>query len=266
MLRATRVGDVTEIKMGRSLDGQTALYWVCAYLIDGILIDTGCDYTKNEFVDFLRGKNVSLIVNTHYHEDHIGGNALLREEFGLRAVAHSDTVSLMSRRYDLYPFQEIIWGYPTPSTADPVGAVLDHEGVNLSIIETPGHCKGHVSLFEETRGILFSGDIWVGERPKTARTEENLHQLIANLGKFEELKPNIMFASLGKVVPNPLEVIRRTRSYLETTRDKILRLHSEGKSVEQILSELFGRESVLADATQNQLSTKIFIESFLRSA
>ena len=42
MLRAAQVGDVTEIKMGRSLDGRTALYWVAAYLIDGILIDTGC--------------------------------------------------------------------------------------------------------------------------------------------------------------------------------------------------------------------------------
>jgi hypothetical protein len=52
--------------------------------------------------------------------------------------------------------------------------------------------------------------------------------------------------------------------YLEETRDEVRRLHSEGKSSEQILEELFGRESVLAEATQHQLSTKIFIESFLR--
>jgi len=57
VLKATQVGDVTEIKMGRSLDGETALYWVAAYLIDGILIDTGCDYTKNELAEFLDGKH-----------------------------------------------------------------------------------------------------------------------------------------------------------------------------------------------------------------
>jgi hypothetical protein len=74
-----------------------------------------------------------------------------------------------------------------------------------------------------------------------------------------------MFASLGKVVPEPQHVIKRTRAYLEETRNEIRRLHSEGKSSEQILAELFGRESVLAQATQNQLSTKIFIESFLRN-
>jgi hypothetical protein len=69
---------------------------------------------------------------------------------------------------------------------------------------------------------------------------------------------------LGKVVPEPQQVIKKTREYLEETRDKIRDLHAEGKSTEQILETLFGRESVLASVTQDQLSTKIFIESFLR--
>ena len=266
MLKATQVGDVTEIRLGRSLDGQTVLYWVAAYLIDGILLDTGCDYTKSELSQLLSSRQVSVIVNTHYHEDHVGGNALLRERFGSRVLAHPETVRLMGRKYDLYPYQQAIWGYPTPSTADPIGTTVDDGDVSLRVVETPGHCKGHISLFEENQRILFSGDTWVGERPKTARAEEDIHQLIADLRKFEELGPKIMFASLGKVVPNPLEVIKRTRSYMETTRDKILKLHSEGKKPEQIRSVLFGRESVLARATQYQLSTKIIIESFLRAA
>ncbi len=265
MLKVTQVGDVAEIKMGRSLDGETALYWVAAYLIGGILIDTGCDYTKNELADFLDGKQVSKLINTHSHEDHVGGNAVLGKRFGLKAIAHPDTVRLMSDKYDLYPFQLEIWGPPDSCAADPMGSSVKEGDVSLRVIETPGHCRGHVSLFEESRGILFSGDIWVGERPKIARKEESLHQLVRDLKKFEELRPKIMFASLGKVVPNPLDVIRGTREYLEETRDKILGLHSEGKSPEQIREELFGRESILAEYTQYQLSTKIFIESFLRN-
>jgi len=264
MLKATQVGDVTEIRMGRSLDGKTVLYWVAAYLIDGILIDTGCDYSKKELVGFLEGKRVSVIINTHHHEDHVGGNGLLAQRFGLGALAHPETIRVMSRKYDLYPFEVEIWGYPDLSTASPIGTVVKEGGISLRVIETPGHCKGHISLFEEKRRILFSGDIWVGERPKTARVEEDVHQLISDLRKFEELKPKIMFASLGKVVAEPQQVIERTRVYLEETRDEIRRLHSKGKSSEQILEELFERESVLAPATQYQLSTKIFIESFLR--
>jgi len=266
MLKATEVGEVTEIKMGRSLDGQTVLYWVAAYVIDGTLIDTGCDYTKNELAEFLKGKPLSRIINTHYHEDHIGGNAFLAERLGLKAFAHPETIPLMGERHDLYPYEIEIWGKPTPCTAEPVGSGVKDDGGSLLVIETPGHCKGHISLFEEKRRILFSGDIWVGDRPKTARAEENVPQLIADLKKFEELKPKIMFASLGKVVPNPSSVIRRTRIYLEETRDRILELHAEGKSTEEIRDMLFGRESVLAPVTQYQLSTKIFIESFLRDA
>jgi glyoxylase-like metal-dependent hydrolase (beta-lactamase superfamily II) len=264
MLKATQVGHVTEIKMGRSLDDETALYWVAAYLIGGVLIDTACDYSKKELADFLEGKQVSAMINTHYHEDHVGGNALLAKRLTLGALAHPETIRLMSRKYELYPFQVEIWGYPDPSTAVPIGTAIKEDGVNLHVIETPGHCKGHISLFEEERRILFSGDIRVGERPKTARAEENVHQLISDLRKFEEIKPKVMFASLGKGVAEPQKVIERTRAYLEETRDEVRRLHSEGKSSEQILEELFGRESVLASATQNQLSTKIFIESSLR--
>jgi len=266
MLKATQVGDVTEIKMGRSLDGENVLYWVAAYLIGGVLIDTGCDYSKKELADFLEGKQVSLLINTHYHEDHVGGNALLAKRLKLGALAHPETIRLMSSKYQLYPFQVEIWGYPDPSTPLPIGVAVKEGSVNLRVIETPGHCKGHISLFEEERRILFSGDIWVGERPKTARAEENVHQLISDLRKFEEIKPKMMFASLGKAVAEPQKVIETTRKYLEETRDEVLRLRSEGKSSEQILEKLFGRESVLASATQNQLSTKIFIESLLREA
>jgi len=264
MLNATQVGNVTEIKMGRSLDGVTALYWVAAYIIGGILIDTGCDYTKNELAEFLKDKKPSVIVNTHYHEDHVGGNALLVDRFGVRTLAHPETICLMAERYEMHPYRVEVWGYPTPCTADPIGTAVKDGAVSLRVVETPGHCRGHISLFEETRGILFSGDIWVGERPKTARAEENLHQIIADLRKFEELNPKIMFASLGKIVPNPLGIIRRTRVYLEETRDRIIELHTQGRSPEQIRDELYGRESVLAEFTQYQLSTKIFIESFLR--
>ncbi len=82
--------------------------------------------------------------------------------------------------------------------------------------------------------------MWVGERPKTPRTEDDVPQIIADLRKFEELRPKMLFASLGKIVLNPREVIKRPRTYLEEMRDKIIKLHSEGKSSDQIRDELLG--------------------------
>ena len=141
MLKATRVGDITEIKLGGSIDGSTVLYWVAAYLIDGILIDTGCDFTKTELVEFLVDKHLSAIVNTHYHEDHVGANALLKQRLGLRALAHQETVRLMDQKHDLYPFQREIWGYPDRCTAEPVRASLVNGELSFRIVETPGQCR-----------------------------------------------------------------------------------------------------------------------------
>lgn len=40
MIVAEKFGKVTQIKMGRDYEGRV-LYWVAAYLVDSLLIDTG---------------------------------------------------------------------------------------------------------------------------------------------------------------------------------------------------------------------------------
>jgi hypothetical protein len=44
MLEEKKLGASTQIMMGREIDG-TVYYWTAAYLVDGLLIDTGCSYT-----------------------------------------------------------------------------------------------------------------------------------------------------------------------------------------------------------------------------
>ena len=66
MIESNYFEEVMQIKMGRDIEGQV-FYWVAAYLVDGLLIDTGCMYTAEELVDFLEGKTLNLAVNTHYH-------------------------------------------------------------------------------------------------------------------------------------------------------------------------------------------------------
>jgi hypothetical protein len=266
MLKATQIGDVTEIKMGK-----VSRRGICPLLGGRVSDRWNPDrYGLRLFQEGAwqsTGRQGNLGHSEHsLHEDHVGGNAFLTERFGIVALAHPVTISLMSKKYDLYEYEREIWGYPDSCTANLIGDLVEGDAVSLSVIETQGHCKGHISLFEKDRGILFSGDTWVGEHPKAARAEENLTRLISDLMEFEALRPKILFASLGKVVPNPQQVIRNTREYLEEMRDKILSLHAGGKSTQQIMETLFGRESTLASVTQNQLSPRIFIESFLRSA
>ncbi len=49
MIEVSHFDQVVQIRMSREVNGRP-LYWVAAYLVDGILIDTGCKHTSEEFV------------------------------------------------------------------------------------------------------------------------------------------------------------------------------------------------------------------------
>jgi glyoxylase-like metal-dependent hydrolase (beta-lactamase superfamily II) len=111
MIEVNSFGDVVQIRMGRDAPegvswgaGQEVLYWTAAYLVDGLLIDTGCRHTGEELVSSLDGRNVNLAVNTHYHEDHIGGNTIVRSRFGVEVLASRETIEIMQDYPPLKPY------------------------------------------------------------------------------------------------------------------------------------------------------------------
>ena len=55
MIETSQFEDVVQIRMSRVIDG-VPVYWVSAYLVDGLLIDTGCSYTAEELAAHLRNK------------------------------------------------------------------------------------------------------------------------------------------------------------------------------------------------------------------
>jgi glyoxylase-like metal-dependent hydrolase (beta-lactamase superfamily II) len=61
-----------------------------------IVVDTGRHVSHTQaIVDFAKGsgKPVKAIINTHWHLDHIGGNALLRKEFPDVRIYASDALA-----------------------------------------------------------------------------------------------------------------------------------------------------------------------------
>ncbi|MHA1362383.1 MAG: hypothetical protein ACTSP1_07580 [Candidatus Freyarchaeota archaeon] len=55
MIEVNCFGEVTQIKMSREVDGRP-VYWTSAFLVDGLLIDTGPTLTAEELVEFLEGR------------------------------------------------------------------------------------------------------------------------------------------------------------------------------------------------------------------
>lgn len=148
-----------------------------SYLLIGaeraLLIDSGLGIENiHDEVSKLTDKPIEVIT-THAHWDHIGGHkyfsrilihekerAWLEEKFPLplRAVKES----IVSKPCELPPgFKieeyEIFKGKVARTVRD--GDKIELGGRALKVIHTPGHSPGHICLFEEEKGYLFSGDL-----------------------------------------------------------------------------------------------------------
>ena len=87
------------------------------------------------------GWGLDLILNTHWHPDHAGGNARIKAETGALVI-----------------------GPPEVERLSPVdrkvahGDVVDLGETRLSVIDTGGHTLGHITYFDAEDQIAFVGD------------------------------------------------------------------------------------------------------------
>ncbi|MCJ7515423.1 MAG: MBL fold metallo-hydrolase [Dehalococcoidia bacterium] len=264
MLATIQYEQVTQIKLCRYPDFSPHAT-VCAYLVDGLLIDSGPAYTAEELTEFLKDKGLKMVVNTHYHEDHIAANALLKERYGAELLAHPLAVDKINRPAKLYPYQVDVWGYPVPSQVKEIGDSVITENFLFEVISTPGHDRDHICLFERNQGWLFSGDLFVGTHPNVVRPMDDIWQIIADLKKVKGLTPRFLFPAPGKVIAEPVPVLEQTIQYLEELGQKVTELHDKGLSPAEIMQQIFGNEAPIADLTQQQFSSINMVKSFLKT-
>jgi glyoxylase-like metal-dependent hydrolase (beta-lactamase superfamily II) len=265
MIETATFEEITQIRMSREIGGKP-VYWVAAYLVDGLLIDTGCHYTAEELVAFLDGKPVRQVVNTHFHEDHIGANHLLKDRFGAEIFAPNASVPLIGQALRLFPYQEMVWGYPQPTEVLPLPPVVRTSRFTFDVIETPGHSVGHAVLVEKARGWCFSGDIFAREKMKFIRPEEDMGETVASMQRLIALPTErlILFTSVGRIVENGRQALEECIRYLEDLSGRAKALTQKGLGVQEVVREMFGVEHGFAELTNGQYTTENLVRSVLK--
>jgi glyoxylase-like metal-dependent hydrolase (beta-lactamase superfamily II) len=137
------------------------------YLIDKqILVDTGTGLffpqIKENFINLgIDPKKIELIVNTHCHFDHVGGNKSFRDLCDAEIAIHkNDAYALENGDNDL-TLATIFGKKMKTVTVDRKLKEKDKIKTTnfcFEVIHTPGHTPGSICLYESRKKILISGD------------------------------------------------------------------------------------------------------------
>lgn len=113
------------------------------------LIDTGMPGDPEKYIfPFLKSisrepKEISLIINTHSHGDHIDGNLEIKKVSDAKIVAHELAEGKIPGGVD-QPQQD--------------GDILQVGAFEFQVVHTPGHCSDATCFLELGNNILISGD------------------------------------------------------------------------------------------------------------
>ena len=211
---------------------------VNSYLIveegDLYLIDTGYEKTVDVILDSIRHlgmkpDKIKLIINTHSHIDHSGGNNLLKQLSGASIAIHM----LEAEKLQLdSPFTVFLHD----------NDVLNLGRRKLRVIHTPGHCAGQICIYEQNKGLLFSGDhIIEGTSTGTVYIgppEGSVIDYIKSLKKVQALYLTMILPGHGNVISNPRLKIKEILKHHAHRERQILDILIKGEKTVDDIAEI----------------------------
>lgn len=129
-----------------------------------IVIDPGCyfDEEKETLKNFIQQNGLTplMLVNTHCHLDHVFGNKLVAETYGLTLQLHEKEKLVL-----LYaPTAGLMYNMPFDNYAGEFIVLKENDKIllgddELEIIETPGHSPGSICFYCRKQNFVIGGDV-----------------------------------------------------------------------------------------------------------
>jgi glyoxylase-like metal-dependent hydrolase (beta-lactamase superfamily II) len=193
---------------------------VISYLMIGtkqaLLFDTGMGIADiHKVVRQLTSRPV-VVLNSHTHNDHVGGNSLFPFIFGMdtaftRANAKGSRDDAQEELAPGMLCGDLPKGFnpKTYATKPWRVSLFVHDGFKISlghahdveIIATPGHTPDSIALLDRANGLLFTGDTYYPGPIWLFRPETDLDAYVTSVKKLAALAPEVKLVLGAHNVP-----------------------------------------------------------------
>jgi glyoxylase-like metal-dependent hydrolase (beta-lactamase superfamily II) len=182
---------------------------VISYLIVGekraLLFDTGMGISDIKKVTSELTKLPIIVLNSHTHDDHVGGNWQFPDVYGMDTdftrknamgsqedaqaeVTPDQICGTLPAGFDAKTYVTRPWKI-TAIILD--GDRLDLGGRKLEVLATPGHTPDALSLIDRANGLMFTGDTYYPAPIWLFRPETDLAAYAASIRRLAALAPQV---------------------------------------------------------------------------
>ncbi|MBW2631034.1 MAG: MBL fold metallo-hydrolase [Deltaproteobacteria bacterium] len=217
-----------------------------------VIIDPGSG--ENLLKKLNMRKEINIIVNSHYHEDHTSFNYLFPEAKLYVPKDEAPCFRSLEKLLDFYgllgtnlehKWRDIFVNYfhyreRIPNLEFRDGDLLNFGDTTLQIIHTPGHTIGHSSFFFPEEKVLFMGDLdltafgpWYGDRVS------DIDQTMVSLHKLLTIPARIFITSHEAGIIEG-DITKRVEAYLgiiDQREDTLLNFLEKPRTLDEIVNQ-----------------------------
>ena len=133
-----------------------------------ILVDTGLPRSYKKITGYIEGlgrkpTDISVIVLTHFHIDHVGSAKKMKELTNAKVAVHEFDADFVAGKKAPPKPKNLIFralsSFVKADSVEPDLVLKENDKVGrLNVIHTPGHSEGSISLIDNVQKAIFVGD------------------------------------------------------------------------------------------------------------